>query len=177
MPGVHCLHQPFRSLPRADWLYDGTDVVGEYASGGLIRRYVHGPGIDEPLVWYEGSGTGSKTWLYADHQGSIAATANSAGTSTATYSYGPYGEPNATSGIRFRYTGQFWLSEIGLYYYKARFYSPVLGRFLQTDPVGYQSDLNLYAYVGNDPVNGKDPNGDIPLFFALPGVGGLINGV
>ena len=152
-------------------------MVGEYASGGLIRRYVHGPGIDEPLVWYEGSGTGSKTWLYADHQGSIAATANSAGTSTATYSYGPYGEPNATSGIRFRYTGQFWLSEIGLYYYKARFYSPVLGRFLQTDPVGYQSDLNLYAYVGNDPVNGKDPNGDIPLFFALPGVGGLINGV
>jgi len=92
-----------------------------------------------------------------------------------TYFYGPYGELNAASGIRFRYTGQFWLQEIGLYYYKARFYSPALGRFLQTDPVGYQSDLNLYAYVGNDPVNGKDPDGDIPLFFVLPGVGGIIN--
>ncbi|GAB1719359.1 MAG: hypothetical protein NTAFB09_10900 [Nitrosospira sp.] len=160
----------------SDLLYDGTDVVGEYASGGLIRRYVHGPGIDEPLVWYEGSGTGSKTWLYADHQGSIAATANSAGTSTATYSYGPYGEPNATPGIRFRYTGQYFLQEIGLYYYKARFYSPVLGRFLQTDPVGYQSDLNLYAYVGNDPVNLTDPTGTIGINFGAAGIGAFIGG-
>lgn len=159
------------SFITADWLYDGTDLVGEYSSGGgLTRRYVHGPGIDEPLVWYEGSGTGSKTWLYADHQGSIAATANSAGTSTATYSYGPYGEPNAASGIRFRYTGQFWLQEIGLYYYKARFYSSTLGRFLQTDPIGYQSDLNLYAYVGNDPVNFTDPTGEF-LLGALLGAG------
>jgi RHS repeat-associated protein len=146
-------------------------------SGGLLRRYVHGPGIDEPLVWYEGSGTGSKTWLYADHQGSIAATANSAGTSTATYSYGPYGEPNAISGIRFRYTGQYFLQEIGLYYYKARFYSPALGRFLQTDPVGYQSDLNLYAYVGNDPVNLTDPTGTIGFNFATAGIGAVIGGV
>ena len=119
----------------------------------------------------EGSGTGSKTWLYGDHLGSIIATANSVGTSTATYTYGPYGEPNVTTGIRFRYTDQQWLSELGLYCYKARFYSPSLGRFLQTDPVGYGSDLNLYAYVGNDPVNQTDPSG---LFF-LQVVGGAVN--
>jgi RHS repeat-associated protein len=158
------------SVITADWLYDGTDMVGEYASGSLVRRYVHGPGIDEPLVWYEGSGTGSKTWLYADHQSSIAATANSAGTSTATYSYDPFGGPNVTTGIRFRYTGQQWLQELGLYYYKARFYSPVLGRFLQTDPVGYQSDLNLYAYVENNPINRTDPPG---LFFVQVAAGGV----
>ena len=101
---------------------DGTDLIAEYSSGGtLLRRYVHGPGVDEPLVVYEGSGTTSKTWLYADHLGSIVGQANSAGTSTATYRYGPFGEPDVTTGQRFRYTGQPLIGALGLYYYKARF--------------------------------------------------------
>ncbi|SHL71090.1 RHS repeat-associated core domain-containing protein [Nitrosospira sp. Nsp11] len=159
-------------------LYDGDrpDLVAEYdGSNTLLRRYIYGPGIDEPLVWYESSGTGSKTWLYGDHLGSIAATADSAGISTATYTYGPFGEPNVTTGVRFRYTGQQLLGQLGLYYYKARFYSPSLGRFLQTDPVGYGSDLNLYAYVGNDPVNNIDPDGNVPIFIGPPIIGGVIN--
>ncbi|MDX9838917.1 MAG: RHS repeat-associated core domain-containing protein, partial [Azoarcus sp.] len=140
--------------------YDGTDLVAEYNSAGtLVRRYVHGPGVDEPLVWYEGTGTTDKRWLYADHLGTIVGQANAAGTSTAIYSYGPYGEPNVTTGTRFRYTGQQYLGGLNLYYYKARFYSPALGRFLQTDPIGTRDDLNLYAYVGNNPVNFSDPTG------------------
>lgn len=65
-----------------DLLYDGTDLIAEYNGTTLLRRYVHGPGADEPLVWYEGS---SKTWLHGDHLGSVVAQSDSAGNSTAIY--------------------------------------------------------------------------------------------
>ena len=67
------------------------------------------------------AGTTAKGWLYADHLGSIVAVVNSAGASTATYRYGPYGEPDTfASAMRFRYTGQQLLGELGLYHYKAQ---------------------------------------------------------
>ena len=148
--------------------YDGTDLVGEYnTSGTLLRRYVHGPSADEPLVWYEGSGTGDRRWLLADQLGSIAAVTNGSGTTTAINTYDEYGKPGSGNTGRFQYTGQTYVSEIGLYNYKARVYSPTLGRFLQTDPIGYADGMNLYAYVGNDPVNGTDPTGSYQMQFCV----------
>jgi RHS repeat-associated protein len=127
--------------------YAGSEATAELENGtyAFKRRFVFGPGTDEPIVWYEGTGTSDRRFLHADERGSIVAVSNGSGAVTNINTYDEYGKPGAGNDGRFQYTGQRWIGEIGLYDYKARMYDPRLGRFLQPDSIGYGAGRNRYA--------------------------------
>jgi RHS repeat-associated protein len=135
----------------------GQEIAEYDGSGNLLRRYVYGLGLDEPLATVDAAGNHS--YHFTDGLGSVVALANASGQLTEKHAYSAYGLASATTGTAFQFAGRRLDPETGLYYNRARYYSPSLGRFLQTDPNGTKGGINLYAYTANDPVNRVDPAG------------------
>ncbi|MEN6578918.1 MAG: RHS repeat-associated core domain-containing protein [Phycisphaerales bacterium] len=149
------------------FLYDGDHIIAEYdANDTLLRKYVHGPCIDEPICMIESSGTYAGTQYYHyDALGSVVALTDPNGDVVQLYEYSVYGQVAASDANhpnRFMFTGREFDKDTGLYYYRARYYHPEIGRFLQTDPVDYGAGMNLYWYCTNNPLNMRDSFGSSP---------------
>ncbi|MFC6671373.1 RHS repeat-associated core domain-containing protein [Marinobacterium aestuariivivens] len=142
------------------FVYDGLNIVFEFSSDQALRAgYSYGTSLDQPLVMNR---DGNQYYYHTDHQGSIAALTNNSTTATNTYNYKAFGSYTNTSEIidnPFTYTGRIQDPESNLYYYRARYYDPSIGRFIQSDPIGIRGGLNTYTYVFNNPLNYVDPFG------------------
>ncbi len=146
------------------YIYDGDHCIAEYGAGNdLHRKYVYGPGVDQPICMIEATATYAGTYYYHfDGLGSVVALTNSSGNTVQVYDYSVYGQVGATDAShpnRLMFTAREFDKETGLYYYRARYYKPEIGRFLQVDPVGYGAGMNLYRYCRNNPLGLRDPFG------------------
>ncbi len=152
------------------FVYAGDHIVLEFAGSSasdLTHRYLHGPVVDQILadeVVTSLSQAGTVRWPLADHQGTIRDIVDSSAALLNHIKYDSFGkvtaETNAAVDFLFAYTGRERDEETGLYYYRARYYDPAVGRFVSEDPIGFLAgDANLTRYVGNGPTLSIDPMG------------------
>jgi RHS repeat-associated protein len=148
------LHEP---STRTKFLYDGQNIVQEIESGVPSANILEG-GIDEYFTRTDPVGTEE---FLTDAQQNTIALADSSGVLHTRYSYEPFGNTSSvgsSSSNTFQFVGR-ENDGTGLYFYRSRYYSPVLERFISEDPVEYVGGFNFYSYVGGDPVNRVDPLG------------------
>ena len=143
-----------------NYFYNGDSAVSDVdQNGNVLARYAATQSIDEPLNELRSATT---SYYSQDGLGSVTSVTTSARASDNTYRYDSFGNVTASSGSvanRFEYTGREFDPETGLYFYRARLYDVVSGRFLNEDPLELQDDYNKYAYVANNPTDFSDPLG------------------
>jgi RHS repeat-associated protein len=142
--------------------YDGDNLIETVnSSGSVVSRYADTQNIDEPLAELRSSTT---SYYEADGLGSVTSLTSSAGAVANTYTYDSYGNLTASSGSvanPFSYTGREIDTETGLYYYRARYYDPTVGRFVSEDTISWSGeDANFYRYASNEPSMFIDPLGN-----------------
>ncbi len=151
------------------FLWDGSELLAELdGTGKLLKSYVHGPEVDEVL--YQTDVIKNETLFF--HQDSLQSTlalTDSTGKVKESYTYDPYGNLLSSKdklgnniplpSTRILYTGREFDFETSLYFNRARYYDPGLGRFLNPDPKGYAAGINLYTYTHNNPFSFRDPFG------------------
>jgi RHS repeat-associated protein len=162
-----------------NYLYDGTNPVQELSGTTPTANLLTGLGVDEYFTRTDSSTTAN---FLTDALGSPVLLADGSGSTLAQYSYEPFGNTAVTSGSSanaYQYTGR-ENDGTGVYFYRARYYSPTLQRFISEDPDRIKSqDLNFYRYAYDNPIGFCDPSGRDPLIGAGVGivVGGIYGGI
>jgi RHS repeat-associated protein len=139
-----------------NYLYDGVNPVQELAGSTVTANLITG-GVDEYLQRTDSSGAAS---FLTDALGSSVALTNSTGNSVAQYTYDPFGNTTmtGTSASTYQYTGR-ENDGTGVYFYRARYYSPTVQRFISEDPAFPLSGIDPYTYTLNNPLRWTDPFG------------------
>jgi len=144
-----------------EFLYDGLNPVQETAGASILANILPGLGIDEFLTRTDVV-SGSTSYFLTDTLRSPVAITDNGGVVQTEYTYESFGRTTATGASNrntYQYTGR-ENDGTALFYYRNRYYHPELSRFISEDPIEFEGgDINLFAYVGNDPVNHFDPLG------------------
>jgi len=156
-----------------NWMvYDGIQVVAEVdGTGNLKKSYVYGSGIDNPISMTVYAATTNTYYFIKDHLGSTLALTDALGNIVESYRYDAWGRvlgvynsagtqiDESALGNRILWMGREYSSRSGLYYFRARWYDPTIGKWISSDPIGISGGLNQYVFCANNPVNMKDPLG------------------
>jgi RHS repeat-associated protein len=141
-------------------------LYGEYTSAGaLVREYIYLNG--QPLAQVNAGSPEFVTYLHPDHLGTPRYGTNSAGTQVWNWTSDAFGNgtPTGSVTVNLRMPGQYYDSESGLFYNWNRYYSPALGRYITSDPIGLAGGLNTFNYVDQSPVMYFDPLGVDWVYF------------
>jgi len=147
------------------YLLEGEHLEAIYDENDQLQSsYLRGSIIDEIINGFERNGDKMLNRnFHNDQVNSLLAMTDHNGNTVQTLSFGPFGEPLPSAGRStnsFNYTGREQDAETGLYYYRARYYDPEIGRFISEDPLGFYAGSNFYAYVENNPILFADPTGE-----------------